>query len=241
MKAWRDKALIPVIGITFQYDDEFSRFRLEKNYSDALYEARALPVMLTGYSAEYSERLAEQIDGLLLSGGPDIDPPLYGELTQSECVKVSKFRDEIELPLYKACSKHKMPVLGICRGAQVMNAARGGTLFQHIEGHGGGVEHNVTVLKDTLLYDIFKKEKIKVNSYHHQSVNVPAPGGQICGYSDDDRIVELISFGKDVFDIGVQFHPERMYKFSEEASRLFDAFVLACADYRRKKHPMSIK
>lgn len=174
-------------------------------------------------------------DGLLLPGGGDMDPKFYGQARIPACGEPNLLRDAAEPLLLRAFLAADKPVLGICRGIQVMNAVLGGDLYQDIKpfehlphnGHWAKV-HTVTVRRGTLLSRILGQDTVLVNSQHHQAVDQVAPGFTLAALSEDG-IVEAIEKPDARFCLGVQWHPEWLSDADPAMQGLFDAFVNACS------------
>ena len=174
-------------------------------------------------------------DGLLLPGGGDMDPKFYGQARIPACGEPNLLRDAAEPLLLRAFLAADKPVLGICRGIQVMNAVLGGDLYQDIKpfehlphnGHWAKV-HTVTVRRGTLLSRILGQDTVLVNSQHHQAVDRVAPGFTLAALSKDG-IVEAIEKPDARFCLGVQWHPEWLSDADPAMQSLFDAFVNACS------------
>lgn len=174
-------------------------------------------------------------DGLLLPGGGDMDPKFYGQERIPACGEPNLLRDAAEPLLLLAFLAADKPVLGICRGIQVMNAVLGGDLYQDIKpfehlphnGHWAKV-HTVTVRRGTLLSRILGQDTVLVNSQHHQAVDRVAPGFTLAALSEDG-IVEAIEKPDAGFCLGVQWHPEWLSDADPAMQSLFDAFVNACS------------
>lgn len=174
-------------------------------------------------------------DGLLLPGGGDMDPKFYGQARIPACGEPNLLRDAAEPLLLRAFLAADKPVLGICRGIQVMNAALGGDLYQDIKpfehlphnDHWAKV-HTVTVRRGTLLSRILGQDTVLVNSQHHQAVDRVAPGFTLAALSEDG-IVEAIEKPDARFCLGVQWHPEWLSDADPAMQSLFDAFVNACS------------
>ena len=174
-------------------------------------------------------------DGLLLPGGGDMDPKFYGQARIPACGEPNLLRDAAEPLLLRAFLAADKPVLGICRGIQVLNAVLGGDLYQDIKplehlphnGHWAKV-HTVTVRRGTLLSRIFGQDTVLVNSQHHQAVDRVAPGFTLAALSEDG-IVEAIEKPDARFCLGVQWHPEWLSDADPAMQGLFDAFVNACS------------
>ena len=188
----------------------------------------AMPVMLPRSLGDFTpESLLGGIDGLLLQGGADVSPTSYGEDPLEERWSGDRARDDYEAALIKASIASDKPVLGICRGAQILNVALGGTLYQdintQIEGslvHRNwdvydGLEHDVELAMDGRLATIYQRAPtMRINSIHHQSIKDPAPGLSVEAHSPSDGVVEavvLTEYDTDVdlpYAVGVQWHPE---------------------------------
>lgn len=174
-------------------------------------------------------------DGLLLPGGGDMDPKFYGQARIPACGEPNLLRDAAEPLLLRAFLAADKPVLGICRGIQVMNAVLGGDLYQDIKpfehlphnDHWAKV-HTVTVRRGTLLSRILGQDIVLVNSQHHQAVDRVAPGFTLAALSEDG-IVEAIEKPDARFCLGVQWHPEWLSDADPAMQSLFDAFVNACS------------
>ena len=174
-------------------------------------------------------------DGLLLPGGGDMDPKFYGQERIPAYGEPNLLRDAAEPLLLRAFLAADKPVLGICRGIQVMNAVLGGDLYQDIKpfehlphnGHWAKV-HTVTVRRGTLLSRILGQDTVLVNSQHHQAVDRVAPGFTLAALSEDG-IVEAIEKPDARFCLGVQWHPEWLSDADPAMQSLFDAFVNACS------------
>lgn len=174
-------------------------------------------------------------DGLLLPGGGDMDPKFYGQARIPACGEPNLLRDAAEPLLLRAFLAADKPVLGICRGIQVMNAVLGGDLYQDIKSfehlphndHWAKV-HTVTVRRGTLLSRILGQDTVLVNSQHHQAVDRVAPGFTLAALSEDG-IVEAIEKPDAGFCLGVQWHPEWLSDADPAMQSLFDAFVNACS------------
>lgn len=174
-------------------------------------------------------------DGLLLPGGGDMDPKFYGQERIPACGEPNLLRDAAEPLLLRAFLAADKPVLGICRGIQVMNVVLGGDLYQDIKpfehlphnGHWAKV-HTVTVRRGTLLSRILGQDTVLVNSQHHQAVDRVAPGFTLVALSEDG-IVEAIEKPDAGFCLGVQWHPEWLSDADPAMQSLFDAFVNACS------------
>ncbi len=229
-----NKSNRPVIGITSSMKE--SAIRMKRSYFDAVLEAGGIPVFLpfTG-GADDAERFLSICDGILFAGGDDIDPKFYGEEIKFDNVIVNPLRDEFELALARLVSDTDIPVLGICRGEQVLNVAFGGSLHQHIENHrqsesGSQNPRRASVTEGTFLHSLAGTGEIFTNSFHHQAVKDVA-AGFVAAATADDGIVEAIEpvgqAESDRFFLAVQWHPELFYKTDDTARAIFNAFIEA--------------
>lgn len=249
----------PLIGITCNFDlrDEVGRVShmgqqgqkwqfLADDYIAVLEKAGGIPVVLPVVCGkDTAVETAARIDGLLLSGGHDIDPLLYGRRVKSYCGTVMPERDRFEIGLAEyILNRTSMPVLGICRGLQILNVAAGGDLYQDLEREGGFSchftdmyppgypSHEITLTEGSRIHQIYRKKEMMVNSYHHQGIKVPGRGFAVTALSDDGT-VEALEMPGSRFVAGVQWHPEMM-KDSEDQQKIFKAFVHACTIWRNK-------
>jgi len=171
----------------------------------------------------------EGLDGLLLPGGWDVDPELYGEPKDEKVGPVDRELDDTELRLFNQARRRELPVLGICRGQQVINVAMGGTLLQHLEGHEvrafgrKHLAHTASVDPASELGQAVGGREIRVNSLHHQAVKAIAPGLQQSATGEDGTIEGLES--DDGLIVAVQCHPEELAVEQPWASKLFERFV----------------
>ena len=186
----------------------------------------------------------EDYDGLLISGGIDIDPARYGEAPSSYVSDTNAARDEFEAALLRDALDHDLPVLGVCRGHQLFNVAHGGSLLQHIAerephrargGADGAIDsgwHEVTLAAGSLLAGLFAERSLRVNSRHHQAVTPDrlAPGLRAAA-TTADGVVEALERPDRRWAVSVQWHPERE-EVADAQRPLFEAFVAACAAAR---------
>lgn len=207
----------------------------QSKYMESLARAGAWMRWVELSDPEQAVQDALTCDGLLLPGGGDMDPKFYGQARIPACGEPNLLRDAAEPLLLRAFLAADKPVLGICRGIQVMNAVLGGDLYQDIKpfehlphnGHWAKV-HTVTVRRGTLLSRILGQDTVLVNSQHHQAVDRVAPGFTLAALSEDG-IVEAIEKPDARFCLGVQWHPEWLSDADPAMQGLFDAFVNACS------------
>lgn len=207
----------------------------QSKYMESLARAGAKMRWVELNDPEQAVQDALTCDGLLLPGGGDMDPKFYGQARIPACGEPNLLRDAAEPLLLRAFLAADKPVLGICRGIQVMNAVLGGDLYQDIKpfehlphnDHWAKV-HTVTVRRGTLLSRILGQDTVLVNSQHHQAVDRVAPGFTLAALSEDG-IVEAIEKPDARFCLGVQWHPEWLSDADPAMQGLFDAFVNACS------------
>jgi len=228
----RDRTGVPRIGVTWVTPDE----RKSHNYLNAVRQAGGEAVPLLPGVASWAKEL-EGIQGLLLTGGGDVHPGRYGEEYPGKCEMVDEQRDELELQALNFCREHGLPVLGICRGFQVINVALGGSLLQDLAtDHPGALPHRavqdishshpIRLLQDTVLAGVLGRDgEVRVNSRHHQGLTEKelAPGLKVSAVAPDG-IVEGIELEGETFLIGIQCHPERPGE-AEAAMPVFRALV----------------
>ena len=197
-----------------------------------------------GEPEEETERKLAKLDAVMLPGGIDVDPQFYDEPHHEKLEKIDAELDEFEFTLLRYADEHRLPILGICRGEQVMNVHYGGSLIQDIPSqHRSEVtvkhryprssperkEHLVRLVPGTRLHALFEKDEVMVNTYHHQAVKRLGKG-LIVSARAEDGVIEAIELEGDRFVVGVQFHPERMRGEHPEINRLFEAFLAAAAN-----------
>jgi gamma-glutamyl-gamma-aminobutyrate hydrolase PuuD len=232
----------PAIGITVSFDTTRKDFfSLRRDYVRAVGQSGGLPVLLAPGNPEDAGELLGRVDGLLLTGGTDVDPALYGEPAHPSVTPVFRERDEFEIALCQEALRQDLPLLAICRGHQVLNVARGGTLIQDIpsEVEGSGNHdpererwepaHDVRVEPGTRLHLILGRERVEVNSFHHQAVDTLGERLVASAWSTADGVVEGIEAADRRFAIGVQWHPEAFWNRTPGFHSLFEALVGAGA------------
>ena len=204
-------------------------------YVRAIARAGGRPLLIAPTPADLAEpaELLDLLDGVLITGGPDVDPAAYGERPHPETAAATADRDSFELALVRAATERDLPCLGVCRGMQVVNVAYGGSLDQHLPDrlehdiHRGDdavfADHRVDVEPDSLAALAAGGTRVAVKSYHHQGVSRVGEGLRVTAHAEGDGTVEAIEDARRRFMLGVLWHPEE-----DEADRLIGAFVEEC-------------
>lgn len=232
----------PAIGITIGYDQERpDRHLLREDYVKAVVTAEGLPFVLAPVFGRDVPALLDRLEGVILTGGSDVDPAFYGSAPHPKLGSVIKPRDEFELALCREALSRDLPILAICRGHQVLNVATGGTLVQDLpsEPSGGSVDHDpdteravrthaVRILEGSRLRRLLGKETVGVNSFHHQAVRDLGQGLVATAWAPDG-VIEGIEDPARRFVLGVQWHPESFWREKEGFSALFRDLVAEAA------------
>lgn len=230
----------PLIGVTCSWDEEKGRIFLSKMYLEAVRAAGGIPLPLDCTSGgDAMSGIAGVINGLILSGGPDVDPFFFGEDPVPACGEICPERDQFEIALARVALESGIPLLGICRGIQVMNIAAGGYICQDIGSQQpvGGIKHfqeaprwhpthGITVREGTVLASLLGPGPLRVNSFHHQAVRDVAPGFIVSARSADG-VIEAIESPDLPFALGVQCHPETLWQKHPVFLKLFVSLVEA--------------
>jgi putative glutamine amidotransferase len=182
---------------------------------------------------EYIKEVCEHFDGFLFCGGEDLDPKYYGEEKSRLLGNICSVRDEYEEKMFSAAYKTGKPILGICRGMQIINVFLGGSLHQHIDGHKQAESrdartHTVELCESGVLRKILGESAIAVNSFHHQIVKRLAADLICNATSTNDGYIEAFHHKEHPFLLGVQWHPECYFELSETSSKIFNEFIKAC-------------
>ncbi|MEJ6950707.1 gamma-glutamyl-gamma-aminobutyrate hydrolase family protein [Natronospora cellulosivora (SeqCode)] len=228
-----------VIGISANYNSDINAFTLSSYYTKAILKAGGVPVILAvTLNNEIIKEYISMIDGLILSGGGDIDPLIYSEEPIKEMGSISPKRDYFEIELVKQADNAGLSILGICKGCQLINIAMGGSVYQDIyqqniteikhiqEAPSWYPTHHINIIEGTYLHKIIKKRRSHVNSIHHQSIKKLASNFKIAARADDG-VIEAIEKNADKFVMGLQWHPETMLD-SSDSILIFKEFI-SCA------------
>ena len=237
----------PVIGLTGNFQD--GNCMLAEGYYQSILKAGGTPFIIPCYdNTDALINTLEKLDGILLTGGADINPLFLGEEPVKELHGINPRRDRQELLLTRLAADRQIPILGICRGIQTMNAAFGGPLYQDIHSQMEGTRikhsqeldrsyasHTVTIEKDTLLHNLFKTDAIAVNSFHHQAVKEAAPGFRVCARATDG-VIEAMESTEYKSMLGVQWHPECFILKGDECMMpIFHWLIQEAASFKEAK------
>lgn len=233
----------PIVGVLPLWDEERDSIWMLPGYIDAIHGAIPLILPFTT-DGETLAQLTALCSGFLFTGGQDVSPALYHQPPLEGLVHCCEKRDAMELRLLKLALAQDKPILGICRGIQLLNAALGGTLYQDLPlEHPSSVTHRQTppydlpaheveLLENTPLSHLLQAERIAVNSYHHQALKTLAPELMPMAISDDG-LVEAVFLPRRSFVWAVQWHPEFSHRTDANSRAIFSRFTEAMQDCRR--------
>lgn len=245
--------MTPLIGITCSrqvggawgaYDTgHFMDYAFDE-YSRAVLHCGGAPVLLpVAQNRRSIAAILERLDGILLSGGPDIHPRFYGEEPLPHLGSLDEELDGMELDVTRAVLERDMPLFAVCRGIQILNVALGGTLIQDIstqvEGAINHVQsapkcvttHQVRLEAGSMLSTLLNRRSLQVNGRHHQAIKDAAPGLSVVGRAGD-RVIEAVEYPERRFVLGVQWHPEGTWRTDTHSKKLFRALVKAAEETR---------
>ena len=242
----------PIIGVVAHAlpavpGERPAAFAIGRKYVDLLRLSGALPWLIPHWpdAPEVLADLASRLDGVFLSGGPDLDPARYGESRHSRCGQPDPGRDATEFALLQHAEERSLPVFAVCRGMQVLNVFAGGTLYQDIPTQvpaalkhdyfptpdhpsRDAIVHEVAVSPDSRLFTILGEAMIATNSLHHQAVKDIGPGLRASAFAPDGIIESLECVDANRFVLGVQWHPEELAETNPMMRELFRKFVESC-------------
>ena len=228
----------PLIAMLAPIDDD-KQLNLLYTYISAIEDAGGAPLIIPyTENKEILNQYADMFDGICFTGGVDIEPRRFGEETKEACGKIQLFRDKLELDFFDIAFEKKKPIIGICRGAQVINVALGGTLYQDIPteietniAHRQSEpktehSHEINVMENTPYYNLVKKTRVRANSFHHQSAKDLGRGLKVMATADDG-VIEALYYDGDQYVMAYQWHPERLYTIDDDHRCIFDDFISA--------------
>lgn len=230
----------PLIGVSTSITVGTSpeRAYVNSTYLNAIQQAGGVPLPLPPQLSSRSwKRLAAGLDGLLLTGGGDIDPALFGEAPQPTLYDVAPIRDTFEANAARWALEHRLPLLCICRGVQVLNVALGGSLYQDVGTDPGTTlphsqkeprdqpTHKIRIAPGSRLAEVVGADEVEVNSMHHQALKSLGRGLAAVAWAPDQLVEGVEMPEQPGFVLGVQWHPEELIGHSEAARRLFAALV----------------
>jgi len=234
----------PIIGVTSSRRNEKGELIVNPNIVKMVEQAGGVVRAFDYEKIRLYELIGEivQIDGYIFPGGGDMNPGFYGEEKLPECGQADRAWDELEINTFPLLMTRMLPILGICRGCQVVNVGFGGTLYQDLPSQKGTTQHRqddangryshfADITEGTRLFNIAQTSHLQVNSYHHQAIKEPAPGFKVSAVSDDGIIEAIESAGPGQFIMGIQWHPE-VLQDDPVSQRIFAAYMEAVV--RRK-------
>lgn len=239
--------LKPIIGVTPGISEDEKFYKVSTDNLAAIEKAGGIPLVLSYLSkAQDIKQIVEKIDGLYLTGGDDIDPKYFNEDPHPNIGAFNPKRDALEMKITKLMLTKNKPILGVCKGTQMLNLAAGGDMYQDIYAQIDTdliqhrqkapryvATHDVKLIKDSLIYQILGKENIRVNSLHHQANRQVGKGFIVSGKAADG-VIEAIESLKHRFVLGLQWHPEMLAIGGNDAFslKIYEAFIVACQNKR---------
>jgi putative glutamine amidotransferase len=232
----------PAVAVTLSYaKDSLDDFQLRRTYVRSVEQAGAVPLLLAPGTPLDVPAILARVQGLLLTGGSDVDPSHFGQERHPKAGRIIPERDVFEIALCREALNRDLPVLAICRGQQLLNVAQGGTLYQDIASEVPGAlehrslsprsetSHDVVIQEGSALRAILGQARMAVNSFHHQAVRDLGRDLVVSARSPADGIIEGLESTAQRFVLAVQWHPEDFVGTSTAFEPLFAAWVAACA------------
>lgn len=229
----------PIIGMLVEIDND-SVTKVQNTYISSVAESGGIPFIIPYIENDDTlDQLIELCDGFLFTGGCDIHPRHYGEEVSPLCGSCQSYRDNLELKVFEKAIKSGKPIMGICRGCQLINVALGGTLYQDIPSElntnilhrqtepQNAPSHSVTIKSGTPLFELIGNDKMRANSFHHQAVKQTGKGLKPMAVADDG-IIEALYCESEQYIRAYQWHPERLYTSERNNKLIFDDFICAC-------------
>lgn len=223
--------MAPLIGITCSWQEEQKLHNIRDTYIEAVSAAGGVPLIIPGQTAKNAGAIYQAVDGMLLAGGPDVDPYYFGEEPQVGLGEITPLRDQLELALCSLALPGPKPILAICRGVQVLNIAAGGTIYQDLAKisqlkHSQAAPrwyptHEIQILEESSLYKLAGQSRWRVNSFHHQAINKLGQQLKAVAWSKD-KLIEAVEDIEGSGRIrGVQWHPEGTWQRDKLSYNLF--------------------
>lgn len=235
--------MAPLIGITCSWQEEKMYHHQSDYYVRAVIAAGGVPVLIPSQKSANASSIYDRLDGLLLAGGPDLDPRYFGEEPVNGMGEITPVRDQLELELCRKAFRGSKPVLAICRGLQVLNVAAGGTLHQDLapitkQMHSQKAPrwyptHEVEILEGSSLSSVVKDSSYRVNSFHHQGINALGDGLVAVAWSRDGLIEAVEGTKQGVHIVGVQWHPEGTWDRDALSFSFFQELVFQAELHQR--------
>lgn len=258
--------LRPVIGLTTQTLHAIdgippglpASWVMNQRYFLAATMVGAVPWMIPLLDDDLStlREIYERLDGILIPGGVDVNPLEYGEEVRKECGNLDPARDRVELQLTRWAMEDGKPMLGLCRGLQIINVASGGTLWQDLAAQDGAFQkhdyfptagferdhlaHEVEVMPGTKLRRFLESPRVSVNSMHHQGIKQLGTG-LVVSATAPDGLIEAVEGGDDAFLVGVQWHPEVFEMSDPHFRHLFGGFMRAATVWAQQQSPVRVQ
>lgn len=233
------KRTCPVIGLLGEINDERT-ITMQNTYTSAIEKSGGVPIIFPFIENRLAvDRLIDICDGFLFTGGADVAPTRYGEEIKPTCGAIQYQRDAFEFKMFDAVIDTGKPILAICRGAQLVNVALGGTLYQDLPDEmpspiahrqvepKWAMSHDIKILADTPLYSLIGADRMHGNSFHHQAIKRLGAGLQVMAMADDG-IVEAVYLPGTRYLRAYQWHPERLVDADDKNRMIFDDFLAAC-------------
>ena len=231
---------LPIIGLTTEVVDGDHHLELRSTFIYSISRLGGIPLLLPKVeNDDVIKGQLEHIDALFLTGGSDIDPSTYGENPHPKLEKVEAGRDKYELELIRLALEKDIPILGICRGSQLLNSVAGGTMYQDLDSEYGEnliqhrqtsnrdfLNHKIEVMEGTKLHEIVGTTEMSVNSFHHQANHDIGASFEVAAVAPDG-VIEAIESKEHDFVMGLQFHPEDAFEFDDSSRKIMEAFINA--------------
>lgn len=230
----------PIIGLSCNFkphEGENGTFNIDRSYTEAIYLNGGIPQIIPILPSDEIPELLNLYDGILLSGGGGLLPHIKKMTSLPNLSQQNPIRYKFEAELIKCAIKKEMPILGLCRGHQMINEILGGTIVNlsdkrhRQEKPGNEASHKILIKNGTVLYSCINNEEVQVNSFHSQVIEKVGEGLRISAYSDDDIIEAIEHSSSSSFIMGLQFHPEFMLA-NEKMMNIYKSFITAASHFK---------